>query len=255
MVSSVQRAGIESDFLRKQKTYFRVNYETSNVRNSIRRERRQFFREAASRANKSAVVIDVGCGPGLLYPEIYEECETYFAIDIVQSNLDEFSRANPRAVCLQMDLDTLAWDGELADLAICCGCIEYSQDGMSNLARLCRLLRVGGTLIISFPNAASPYRIWHERCYRPLVQFLDRSESRPTYARSLFRLRSVRDKLLDCGMEIVSEKWLGLCLLPRPLDTWLPYPAHWLRKSAERCVPFLRPLSTEFVVAARRSAR
>ena len=95
MADQAQRAGIELGFNQKRKTYCSSNYGTETSQNSLRRERRDQINQWIEQVEDKRHVLDIGCGPALLYPKARTECETYYAMDIVQSNLDEFFENNP----------------------------------------------------------------------------------------------------------------------------------------------------------------
>lgn len=254
MVDAAQLSGLERDFARKRKTYFRDNYETATPQNSLRRERREQIAEWIAGLPDLRRVLDVGCGPALLYPEAYDRCQAYYAVDVVESNLEEVRARHDRAVTVRADLDTLEWTHEPPTLIVCAGCLEYSADPERNLASLCRLLAPGGVIVASFANARSPHRIWYENVHRPLVRLLDFSGRQPTYPRRLSRLPAVEAVLAREGMDLVAVRRLGYCFVPPPLDSWLPGLALRVRKLLARRLPGLGGLSFEFLVMARRRA-
>ena len=253
MVDTKQRVGLERDFGRKRDTYFESNYRTETVQNSLRRERRDQIVKWIEGLSDLRRVLDVGCGPALLWDEAYSRCDKYYAMDLVESNLE---RVGERwdVERIQEDLDSLDWRYEAPTLIVCSGCLEYTQAPLQNLTKLSRMLEVGGVLVFSCPNALSPYRIWFEYGYRQLVRALDRSDRQPAYGRTLFRSRGVGQRLEAAGMEIQSMRRLGFCFIPPPFDNWLPNLAFRTRKALEMRVPSLGRFSTEFLVLARKRA-
>ncbi len=248
-VNEKERLALETDFARKCDTYFEANYGTATVQNALRRERRDQIVQWVEALDLRRV-LDVGCGPALLYEDAYTRSETYYAMDLVESNLQKVQTCGNVEV-IHADLDTLEWQHESPTLIICSGCLEYTGDGMKNLSKMCRLLDAGGVLVVSFPNAASPYRIWFEYGYRRLLRSLDRSKRRIAYSRTLFRLGTVVDCLEAEGMKVVAKRDLGFCFIPPPFDSWMPMLEFRLRRALEKRAPFLGRLSSEFLVLAR----
>ena len=229
MVDSTQKQSLEEDFGLKQKPYFDSKYGTATFQNSLGRERRNQINKWIEQAAVAQSVLDVGCGPALLYPGAYQNFESYFAMDIVKSNLEEVSENKARVRNIQADLDNFTREYEPPSLIICAGCIEYSKAGVLNVLRLSRILANGGSLILTFPNVLSPYRMWFEYGYRQLVHTIAPSEKRPAHARVMFRLGKVVKLLESEEFEIVDTCRLGLCFVPPPFDNWFPKTAFKVR--------------------------
>lgn len=252
MVDETQRVSLNEDFERKRKSYYQSNYLAHTYRNSLRRERREQINSWIKIVEARNVVLDVGCGPAILYTDAYDECDTYYAMDLVPSNLEEIKLNSEKAITVQSDLDSLDWKSKTPDLVVCAGCIEYSQDGSNNISRLCEVLNPGGSLIITFPNQLSPYRIWFEYGYRQFVRFIAPSDSRPAHARELFRIKFVKEILESENMELVATRSLGYCFIPPPFDNWFPKTAYRVRTWLEKNMSILGKYSTEFAVFARK---
>jgi 2-polyprenyl-3-methyl-5-hydroxy-6-metoxy-1,4-benzoquinol methylase len=211
---------IEKDFLAKRDTYFQENYVKETKTNYLRRYRNELIRREIEELSTVRTVLDVGCGPAILYPELLERCETYHAMDLVESNLEKIkSQHNADKIkTIQSDLDHFVPEEGAYDVIISSGSIEYANDFESIIKVLVKALKPNGTLIISFPNQNSPYRIWGELVYRN-VRNLFRKEKAPDYKRALFSEEFVRRQFVLNGSENkITVRYFGLKILLQPLD-------------------------------------
>jgi SAM-dependent methyltransferase len=60
------------------------------------------------------------------------------------------------------------------DAVVCVGVIDRLPDPEAPLAELGRVLRPGGTLLVSFPNASSPWARWRNGVFLPAVRIAKR---------------------------------------------------------------------------------
>lgn len=98
---------------------------------------------------KGAKVLDVGCGDGVLGEKLIAQkgCEV-FGIDLDEIAVKEARRRGIRAKVYDMD-QTLPFKNQQFDVVICSDVLQYCQK--PNLI-LSELLRVGGNVIVEFPN-------------------------------------------------------------------------------------------------------
>jgi len=109
-------------------------------------------------------VLDMGCGPGLFSMLAARRGAQVLGIDGSERMiaLCRESAATSGVSNLAFDVaDIAALDDRAArslDVILCSSVLEYVPDLDRQLARFARLLRPGGTLIVSMPNAQSFYR-------------------------------------------------------------------------------------------------
>jgi 2-polyprenyl-3-methyl-5-hydroxy-6-metoxy-1,4-benzoquinol methylase len=214
---------IEKDFGAKRDTYFQENYVNKTKANYLRRYRNQLIRSEINNLQTVKTVLDVGCGPAILYQELLEKCEEYHAMDLVASNLQKIKSKNDstKIQVIQSDLDSFKPQENLYDVVISSGSIEYATNYESIIKGLIKSLKPGGTLIISFPNKKSPYRIWGEYGYRSFRNLFRKTKT-PKYNRKLFSEGVVRNQFgIDKTDSNFSIEYFGLKMLPQPLDSLL----------------------------------
>lgn len=214
---------IERDFIAKRDTYFTTNYVNKTKSNYLRRYRNELIRGEIEKLKKVSVVLDAGCGPAILYPELLERCEEYHALDLVESNLQQIrSHHDSDSIkTIQSDLDSVNLEKQQYDLVISSGSIEYASNYEYIIKALMNSLKPNGTLIISFPNKRSPYRIWSKFGYRYIKNLRNylRGIKAPKYNRELFSERFVRKQLGATKTDAnLAVEYIGVKLIPQPFD-------------------------------------
>jgi ubiquinone/menaquinone biosynthesis C-methylase UbiE len=98
--------------------------------------------------------LDAGCGDGRYLAALADELPARVAGADLSERILETARARvPHADLRQANLESLPFpDGEF-DLLLCSQVIEHVLDASAALRELARVLRVGGTLVISTDNA------------------------------------------------------------------------------------------------------
>lgn len=223
MYSKSKKSNIIADLGAKRSTYYEDNYTNKSKRNYLRRLRSQLIRERLSRAKSFENVLDAGCGPAIIYKELLERSVKYYALDMVQTNLDEIKNTihtqNLEFIC--EDLDHFKWKGCFFDVIVCSGAIEYTSYPKRNLVKLLSFLKPGGTLVCSFPNVLSPYRIWSEYVYKYAWKLKNKVLGKVyyTYPRKLFSHASICKLLQDTNVvESIDTRYFGQKLLLQPLN-------------------------------------
>lgn len=106
-------------------------------------------------------VLDLGCGTGPVLCELRRKGIDAVGLDYSEDML-EHARARLRSQALdasgleQGDCRNTPWPAASFDIVVCLGVISYIEDYDPVLAEIDRLLRPGGTLLISFRNAHNP---------------------------------------------------------------------------------------------------
>lgn len=217
-----QKSQIEKDFIAKRNNYYNNNYGKKTKLNYLRRLRNSIINKEVANVKNVEKVLDVGCGPAILYPELLKRSQNYFALDLVQSNLDKIMSQNSskKIKYLKTDLDSFYPESNKYNLIICSGSLEYTNNPKLVIDKLVQSTAVDGTLIISLPNKNSPYRIWNQFVYKKIkwiVNFMIRRNS-IEYERNLLTEKSIL-KVFDRGDNAdISVKYFGVKLFLQPLD-------------------------------------
>jgi 2-polyprenyl-3-methyl-5-hydroxy-6-metoxy-1,4-benzoquinol methylase len=109
--------------------------------------------------NVEDVVLDYGCGTGLICNEIAGNVKKIYAIDISSKMLDIAKR---RAVArnienidfAQTDIFDTRYERESFDVILAFGILHYLEDNMQAIQRITELLKPGGLFISSTPCLA-----------------------------------------------------------------------------------------------------
>jgi SAM-dependent methyltransferase len=246
------KENIVEDFRRKKTEYYDRNYGTANAGNYLRRLRRTVMSDLLSARPHAGRVLDIGCGPAILFPGLLDSCEQYFAVDLVPTNLDQIRETNSdkRIVTVCGDLDNLQWEADYFDVIVCSGAMEYTSNGSSNFLKLVNWLRRGGLLVCSFPNAGSPYRLWSEGIYNPVSRTLKglMGRKRPVYKSHLFSCDAITRPLSPLGVQY-TVTYLGYKFLFQPFDKLFQNFDYRLSRSLQdRPHSQLEKFCSEFVV-------
>jgi 2-polyprenyl-6-hydroxyphenyl methylase / 3-demethylubiquinone-9 3-methyltransferase len=98
-----------------------------------------------------AVLVDVGCGAGLLAPRVADKGYRHLGVDLVSSALEQ-ARAHG-VVAVHGDATALPLPDGCADVVSAGEVLEHVTDLASVVAEACRVLRPGGLLVADTINA------------------------------------------------------------------------------------------------------
>jgi SAM-dependent methyltransferase len=98
--------------------------------------------------------LDVGCGAGQTYGQwVNRRAGAYSGVDVSEKAV-ELARGSGLDAEVIEDAAALPFEDESFDVAICIEVFEHLFSPDKAAAEICRVLRPGGTLIASAPNAA-----------------------------------------------------------------------------------------------------
>ena len=105
------------------------------------------------------VLIDVGCGQGLLIRKIVKKFRYASNIIGLEFSKELVTRANkiPDANAIMTNVLTIPLKDNSVDLAFCTEVIEHTKNPRQLLKEIYRVLKPGGTLILTVPNRLSFY--------------------------------------------------------------------------------------------------
>ncbi len=103
----------------------------------------------------SRQVLDIGCGDGSASGAwLAHRCNSYVGVDVSQEAVDS---ARARGLDAQTidDAGDLPFPAESFDAAICTEVLEHLFDPLGALEEIVRVLRPGGTVVVTVPNVAN----------------------------------------------------------------------------------------------------
>ena len=110
-------------------------------------------------------VLDAGCGPGVLVAELAALGWDVWGLDAAPAMLAQARQRVRGTVEAQRihwllgDVEHLGLGEQVFDAVVCAGVMEYLETYEAVLRELRRVLKAGGTLIITVPNACSPFNL------------------------------------------------------------------------------------------------
>jgi len=182
-------------------------------------------------------VLDVGCGPGAMAQQLVNRGCTFWGVDPAAKMLEICRRrfsTDRRAQFLQGDAARLALPTGFFDAVLCMGVIDGLPDRRQAVCEMLRVLRPGGTLIITFTNFWSPYSWWKKYVFYPAVGLYQRlrDTGRPSgrrfasvpaaKQRALFSKSATRELLESEGGEVVQILGYYFNIFLSPLDEIFP---------------------------------
>jgi SAM-dependent methyltransferase len=96
-----------------------------------------------------------GSGTDILALKALHPDTTLYGVDIHEASLEAVRSRGIRGLCLNIETDRLPLDNESIDVAIANQVFEHLKEVFWALHECCRVLAVGGHLVVGVPNLAS----------------------------------------------------------------------------------------------------
>jgi 2-polyprenyl-6-hydroxyphenyl methylase/3-demethylubiquinone-9 3-methyltransferase len=173
----------------------------------------------------AAVLVDLGCGAGLLAPHVADKGYRHVGVDLIPSALEQARTHGVSPVCA--DVTRLPFADGCADVVVAGEILEHVVDLRAAVAEACRLLRPGGLLVVDTLADTALCRV-------VAVALAERVEPR---ARGIHDPHLLVDPAVlvdDCARHGVSLAVRGIRPAVLPLARWL-----CTRRGAVRIVPTL----------------
>lgn len=160
-----QKEGVKKYFDNLSSDYQKA-YQCDNndpVRTHIFNERKKIVLELIGRENGR--LLDIGCGPGVMTKELLKKNFLIYNTDISPSMIERARRDlnghrhKDRVFFKVCDIEHLDFENSYFDVVLCVGVIEYLQDYHDAITIISKILKNGGTAIISLPNRWSLFNI------------------------------------------------------------------------------------------------
>jgi len=223
------------------------------------RYHRQYYRETAGgyhlRVRREKVlqlfdqpggkVVDVGCGPAEMMEPLRRMGCTCWGVD-PSARMLEIARTRVKedgsTHFIQGSATRLEFQDDFFDAALCMGVIDALRDSRKAIREMLRVLKPGGTLIISFTNRRSPYAWWRGSVFYPVVSawhslrdgrrnaHRDSALGPHMKQRVLFREAEANDLLLSEGARVLDSVAYYYNVFLSPLDEIAPAAAIWVAR-------------------------
>ncbi len=194
-------------------------------------------------------VLDVGCGTGVMAGELLARGCEFWGID-PSPNMVRQAEANYAnetdahfsvGAAEQIDFP----DGHF-DAVVCMGVLERVGDEESALRELSRVLKPGGTLIVTVPNRLSPYFIWRDYLFYPLVSVLrtvasalrgGNGDPGVIPGHRLYAAGAYAAQVARHGCDVRDVTYCGFSYVLPPMDAIFPGVATWTMRKLESWAP------------------
>lgn len=214
-------------------------------------------------------VLDVGCGPGLMAPPLIDLGCRFWGVDPSDNMLDiarRRLRGDERANFVKGEAARLDFESNRFDAVICMGVLDWVAEPRAAVFEIVRVLRPGGTLIITFINENSPYASWRNYVFYPVLAGCERlrvkfggaslkpARVRAGGTRRLLGRRRVLEMIEAAGGRVERLVPHYFNLFVSPLDDLMPSTALRVTEFLDRRGSSLpRWMATGTVVKARKS--
>jgi SAM-dependent methyltransferase len=206
-----------SAFFDAEAAHYDASYDADDWAGKFLRKRLQAT--VAALGDGPGHVLDAGMGGGRLVAALEERGWTATGVDS-SPRMVELARARLPKLgerLLVGDLSALPFPAGSFDAAVATGALEYVGDLGRGLGELARVLRPGGSAVVSFPNYRSPHALWRRFALYPAARLAKRvlPLSRPAPMRPLHPIPPGRfeAELTGAGFRIVGRREIGPQLL------------------------------------------
>ena len=225
---------------------------------SFQIRRRRVLEMIASGGVAKGRALDVGCGPGVMVRQLLDLGYEVYGVDIAEGMIEECRKhfGNfPKAYFSIGRIEKMDFPENHFDLIVCMGVVEYLVDDNAGIKELFRVLKPGGTLIVTCPNFFSPWRRWSS-FYWGVKNVIKRAIGRPIYGEMHHREYKSGNycRLLEQrGFRILDICYYNFKVVIEPLDRWFMKRAIALTGKLEKnCRGVLRWIGTGFIISARK---
>jgi 2-polyprenyl-3-methyl-5-hydroxy-6-metoxy-1,4-benzoquinol methylase len=202
-----------------QRTLYSSRNPTRRWLHQSRRERVECALRRLAEERGRADALEVGPGSGIYVPLLCELFERVTATDIEPEYLNHLASVVAERPNLRLVIDDIAsstLQPESFDLVLCSEVIEHAPAPARVVAGLRRVLRPGGTLVLTTPQARSTLELASKIAFLPgiidVVRRVYREPILPTGHISLLTVRQVQELLTANGFRVLEHDTWGLYL-------------------------------------------
>ncbi len=211
-------------------------------------------------------LLDVGCGAGAMAMDAVGLGYRFWGLDGSPRMIETCRAAFRGRTDTHFSVGNatrLDFPDDFFDAVLCMGVIDHVADYPAALREMLRVLRPGGQAIVSFPNSRSPYAVWRNSVFYPLMRMLRRPyfalRGRPappalSSRATLFSERLVVRLWQELGAQVSGVRYFNFNVCLSPVDELLPRPAMRLAERLETPDGARKWLGCGFLVNARKPA-
>lgn len=208
-----------AELVELQQTLYASRNPTRRWLHQTRRARIETALRRLAAAPNARSALEIGPGSGLYLPLLCELFDEVTASDIEPSFLEHVREQAGGLQNLRLVTDDIvesALEPASFDVVLCSEVIEHIPEPAAVLATAHRLLRPGGSLVLSTPQARSPLELASKVAFLPgviqVVRAIYREPILPTGHISLLTAKQLRRLLDEQGLRVIAHDLSGLYL-------------------------------------------
>jgi ubiquinone/menaquinone biosynthesis C-methylase UbiE len=192
--------------------------------------------------------LDVGCGNGAQTALFTKHFDRWMGIDVEEERLNEFRRVvgnDPKADIRQYDGDHIPCDDNSVDVLSCIEVIEHTRSDTATIRELHRVLKNGGTAIVTVPNkwwifethgANLPLLPWNRV---PFFSWLPKSIHSKYAKARIYRKNQIEQLVKQAGFEIKKSLYVTAPMDMIKFEALQSFVRKAIFRNDETRVPFL----------------
>jgi SAM-dependent methyltransferase len=178
--------------------------------------RKEWIEAAIAEAGPGEAALEIGPGSGVYMPALQAAFARVTAIDVEPAHLEHVAAAHPAVRAVRGDITDPPDGLGPFDFILCSEVVEHVRDSAAALRGVARLLRPGGTLVLSTPQRYSPLELASKVAFLPGIVSLVRAVYREPVLEqghvNLMTRATVRDQIRGAGFRIEREFLSGMYL-------------------------------------------
>ncbi len=199
-------------------------------------------------------ILDLASGPGIMIKGLRAKGYRVTCVDAAPGMIEIAKKEagnDPQVTCEVGDAYALRFADGSFDFVTAMGLIEYIREEPRYLKEMHRILKQGGSFIVTYPNLWSPWRLWN-RLLRAVARPFRTVKIDPLLHRE-YTKNSAAKLLEENGFTIEKTVYYNVKLVPFPLDRFVPaFTAHSSRMLEWIANTPLKWFATGFIIKAKR---
>lgn len=164
-------------------------------------------------------LLDVGCGPGVLFPDFLGKGHEVWGVDVSTSMIEEARKnfSDAKVHLAVENIEDMSFEDSFFDVIVALGVVNYLSHEQMAFTEINRVLKRGGKLIASFSYKYSPVHLIR-RLLVPLRRFFSfKREGSVFWSIHKTKEHSLRDIsriLSNNGFQQISHRHIGSSFIP-----------------------------------------